>query len=77
MDLLAILSVYVMFLLAAFTMISDTIITKQGKDTLAGLPAHQLLSTSTRTEHREDASIYNSKQQYCLSGYIWSRKCRI
>lgn len=59
--------------LAAFTNMSDTIkITKQGKDTLAGLPAHQLLYTSTgipglNLEKMQVFTVVNNNTAYVVT----------
>jgi len=58
---------------AAFTNMSDTIkITKQGKDTLAGLPAHQLLYTSTgipglNLEKMQVFTVVNNNTAYVVT----------
>lgn len=57
----------------AFTNMSDTIkITKQGKDTLAGLPAHQLLYTSTgipglNLEKMQVFTVLNNNTAYVVT----------
>ena len=57
----------------AFTNMSDTIkITKQGKDTLAGLPAHQLFYTSTgipglNLEKMQVFTVLNNNTAYVVT----------
>lgn len=59
--------------LTAFNNMSDTIkITKQGKDTLAGLPAHQLLYTSTgipglNLEKMQVFTVINNNTAYVVT----------
>jgi hypothetical protein len=70
---IASLETYTANSVAAFTNMSDTIkITKQGKDTLAGLPAHQLLYTSTgipglNLEKMQVFTVVNNNTAYVVT----------
>jgi hypothetical protein len=70
---IASLETYTANSVAAFTNMSDTIkITKQGKDTLAGLPAHQLLYTSTgipglNLEKMQVFTVLNNNTAYVVT----------
>jgi serine/threonine-protein kinase len=70
---IASLETYTANSVAAFTNMSNTIkITKQGKDTLAGLPAHQLLYTSTgipglNLEKMQVFTVVNNNTAYVVT----------
>jgi len=70
---IASLEVYTNNLLKEFNNMSDTIkITKEGKDTLAGLPAHQLLYTSTgvpglNLEKMQVFTVVNNSSAYVVT----------
>jgi hypothetical protein len=70
---IASLETYTANSVAAFTNMSNTIkITKQGKDTLAGLPAHQLLYTSTgipglNLEKMQVFTVLNNNTAYVVT----------
>lgn len=70
---IASLEVYTDNSIKAFNNMSDTIkITKQGKDTLAGLPAHQLLYTSTgipglNLEKMQVFTVVNNNTAYVVT----------